>query len=336
MSEQHQDPLVEEALHWLVVLRDKNASQADHEAFDRWLKIDASHEAAWRRAQQVWMRLDRIGPAFRNRAPPPPVPTPPPRLVAAPWMRPTLSAPPVPARTGRRRFLYGAVAAAFAIPAGIVVSRRGLFADHATRVGERRTISLDDGSKVELASSSSLSIDFAADLRRIVLHEGEAFFNVVHDPARPFVVDAASGRTRALGTTLNIKMSDPLVTVAVTEHAVFVSANGVEPVTVNEGQLVRYGPNRMGDVRDANLDQVEAWRRDRLIFQDTLLGDVMADLKRYRGGQIIMTDSALRRLLVTATFDADKADAAIDTIASSLPIQVTRVTNLLVVLSPKG
>lgn len=335
MAEQDPDPLVEEALRWLVVLRDKNANEADRLAFDRWLKLDSSHEIAWRRAQQVWMRLDRIGPAFKNRAPPAPAPVPPPRLVAAPWMRPTLSAPPVPARTGRRRLLYGAIAAAVAIPAGIVLSRPGLFAGHATRVGERRKISLDDGSTVELASSSSLSIDFTADLRRVVLHEGEAFFNVVHDPARPFVVDAASGRTRALGTTLNVKISDPLVTVAVTEHAVFVSANGVEPVTVNEGQLVRYGPNRMGDVRDANLDQVEAWRHDRLIFQDTLLGDVVADLKRYRGGQIIMTDSALRRLPVTATFDADKADAAIDTIARSLPIQVTRVTNLLVVLSPK-
>ncbi len=253
-------------------------------------------------------------------------------------MRPTLSVP-VSTRPGlgRRRFLYAAAAvAAVAAPAAVLLTQPGLFADHATAVGERRTIPLDDGSKVELASSSSLSIDFAADQRRIVLHEGEAFFNVAHDPARPFVVEAASGRTRALGTAFDIKMSGALVTVAVTEHAVFVAANGAEQVTVNEGQQVRYGPNRMGAVRDANLDQVEAWRRDRLIFQDALLGDVIADLERYRGGRILMTSSALRRMPVTAVFDAGRADEAIDTIASSLPIRVTRVTDLLVVLSPKG
>jgi len=279
------------------------------------------------------MRLDRIGPAFRNRVPPP-VPGRP-RLVALPSMRPTAS---VPAQRGpsRRRFLYAAAGiAAVAAPASVLLTRPGLFADHATAVGERRTIALDDGSKVELAGSSSLSVHFAADLRRLVLHEGEAFFNVVRDPARPFVVDTASGRTRALGTAFDIKMSDPLVTVAVTEHSVLVSANGAEPVTVNEGQMVRYGPNRTGTVRDADLDQVEAWRHDRLIFRDTPLGEVVADLERYRGGRIVMTDAALHRLLVTAVFDAGKADAAIDTIADTLPIRVRRLANLLVVLLPK-
>lgn len=337
MSEQHQDPLVEEALHWLVVLRDKSASEADRQAFDRWLKLDASHEAAWRRAQQVWMRLDRIGPAFKNRAPPPPVPAPQPRLVAAPWMRPTISAQPVPARAGRRRFLYGAVAAVAAIPASIMLSRPGLFADHATLVNERRTISLDDESSIELAGASSVSIDFGSELRRIVLHEGEAFFNVASDAARPFVVDAASGRTWALGTAFNVKIGgDNAATVTVMEHSVDVSAEGAGQVTVNDGQQVRYGRRRMGAVLGADLEQVEAWRSDRFVFRDTPLGDVMADLERYRGGHVVLTDSRLRALAVTDTFDTSEADAAIDAIASTLPVRVHRVSSLLVVLSPSA
>ncbi len=216
-----------------------------------------------------------------------------------------------------------------------MLTRPGLFADHATGVGERRSVSLGDGSTVELAGSSSLSIDFASDLRRIVLHEGEAFFNVVQDPSRPFVVDAATGRTRASVAAFDVKISPPLVTVAVAAHSVFVSANGAEQVAVNEGQRVRYGPNLTGPVRDANLDHVEAWRRDRLVFHNTLLGDVIADLERYRGGRIFVTDQALRRLVVTAAFDVGEADAAIEAIARSLPIEVTRITDLLVVLSPK-
>jgi transmembrane sensor len=332
MQEKRQDPLVEEALHWLVVLKDRNASEADRQAFDEWLKQDSSHEAAWQRAQQVWMRLDRIGPAFRNRAP---LPAHSPRLATPPSMSPRLSEPVV-ARPGmgRRRVLYAAAGiAAVAAPASVMLARPGLFADHASGVGERRTVSLGDGSTVELAGSSSLSIDFAADLRRIVLHEGEAFFNVVQDPARPFVVDAATGRTRASVAAFDVKISPPLVTVAVTAHSVSVSANGAEQVAVNEGQRVRYGPNLTGPVREANLDQVEAWRRDRLVFQNTMLGDVIADLERYRGGRIIMIDSALRRLPVTAAFDTSEADAALDAIASALEIRVYRVSGLLVVLS---
>ena len=61
-------------------------------------------------------------------------------------------------------------------------------------MGERRTIALEDGSSIELAGSSSLSVDFAADLRRIVLYEGEAYLDLVRDTARPFVVEAAQRR----------------------------------------------------------------------------------------------------------------------------------------------
>lgn len=333
MRQRVQDPLVEEALHWLVVLKDRNASAADREAFDHWLQFDASHAAAWGRAQQVWMRLDRIGPAFRERPQVPRTPGPP-RLVTAP----ATGAPsiPAPVRAGRRRFLYGVGAmAALALPAALVAMRSRVFATHATRAGERRTIVVEDGSGIELAGASSLSVDFTGDVRRIVLHDGEAAFDIVQDPSRPFEVHAASGYTRALGTAFDVKISGGLVAVAATEQSVLVSANGAEPVTVNEGQLVRYGPNRTGTVRDADLAQVEAWRRDRLVFQDTPLGEVIDDLERYRGGRIVLADSRLRALSVTGSYAASEADAVVDSLASSLPVRVMRLSGLLVVVSSR-
>ncbi len=347
MQEQHQDPLIEEALRWLVVLRDKAASDADRAAFERWLKADPRHEAAWERAKLVWMRVGKIGPAFAARAAAEAAAhaaalaaarvsaavASPPRLVATPSMR--LGPPPRAKMPGRRRFLYAAAAVtAVAVPAGILLVRPGLFADHGTAVGERRTVSLEDGSTVELAGASSLSVDFAADLRRVVLHAGEAFFTVARDATRPFVVEAAAGRTQALGTAFDVKRQGDDVTVAVAEHGVAVStADG--KVVVQQGQQVRYGARRLGAAQDADLGQVEAWRRDRLIFQETPLGEVIADLERYRGGRIVVTDSRLRAIPVTAVFDTRQADAALDTIASALPIRLHRLTGLLVILSPK-
>ena len=331
MQEQHQDPLIEEALHWLVVLRDKAASDADRAAFERWLKADPRHEAAWRRAQLVWMRVGKIGPAFAARAPAAVVSPP---LAATPSMRP--GAPPRAKMPGRRRFLYAAAAVtAVAAPAAILLSQPGLLADHGTGVGERRTVSLEDGSTVELAGASSLSVDFDAASRRVVLHAGEAFFSVARDTARPFVVEAAAGRTQALGTAFDVKCQGDEVTVAVAEHAVAVSIADTR-VVVGQGQQVRYGPRRLGAVHDADLGQVEAWRRDRLVFHETPLGDVIADLERYRGGRIVVTDARVRGIPVTAVFDARQADAALDTIASSLPIRLYRLTGMLVVLSPKA
>jgi transmembrane sensor len=291
------------------------------------------------------MRVGKIGPAFAKReaeraaaeASLPPAEAPVPVLRAA---GPRPEAPPVtaarPASVIRRRLLYaGAALAAVAIPAGVLLPWPALLADLRTGAGERRTITLQDGSTVELAAASALSVDFTAELRRVVLHEGEAFFTVAADRKRPFVVEATGGRTRALGTAFDVKLGSDSVVVSVTEHTVEISVEGAQQV-VSEGQQVRYGRGKIEAVHEADLEQVEAWRRDRLVFQEAPLGDVVADLQRYRGGRIVMTESRLRDLPVTAAFDARQADAAVDAIAATLPIRVRRVSDLLVVLSPKG
>ncbi len=188
MQEQHPDPLIEEALRWSVVLKSRTASADDRAAFDLWLQADPRHEAAWTQAQQVWMRVGKIGPAFANRAAaqyqaaytPHPEPD---RL-----RRHARSAAgnPRPAPVSRRRlFVAAAAVAAIVAPTALVLSRPGLFADQRTAVGERRTVALPDGSTIELAGASALSVDFSASMRRVVLQEGEAFFNVAHDLARP-------------------------------------------------------------------------------------------------------------------------------------------------------
>lgn len=327
MQAQDGDPLIEEALRWLVVLQDSGASDADRAAFAAWLAADPRHAAAWERAERVWTRVGRFGPAFRASQGAPGRP-------AADAGRAGRPSGDAPAKADRRRFLQAAAAvAAVAVPAAVLVSRPGLLADHATAVGERRTVTLEDGSTVELAGSSSLSVDFSAVARRIVLHDGEAFFDVARDGTRPFEVEAADGTTRALGTAFDVKRQGSDVTVAVVEHTVQVTAGGGVAV-VGQGQQVRYGARRLGRVHDADISHVEAWRRDRLIFYETPLGEVIADLERYRGGRIVMTDARLRGIPVTAVFDARQADAALDTIADSLSIRVRRLTGLLVVLSP--
>lgn len=340
MQEQPPDPLIEEALRWFAVLKDKSASEADHAAFNRWLLEDARHAAAWKQAQRTWMRVGKIGPAFANSAPAAislgaaAVAALPPPLAATPAMRPTVSRPPP---VSRRRLFYAAAAVtAMVVPTALALSRPGLFADRRTTVGERQTISLPDGSTVELAGASALSVDFTGKARRLVLHAGEAFFDAALDPERPFVVEAAAGSARTPGAAFDVKIADDAVAATVVRGAVEVSVTGLPPASVGEGQQVRYSERQIGPVREADPEQVQAWRHDRLVFQDTSLGDAIADLERYRGGHIVITDSSLRALPVTAAFDARQADAALDTMALTLPIRVRRLTDFLVVLSPKA
>jgi len=322
MSERVEDPLLEEALRWFVLLRDESHDENDRRAFERWRSSDSAHEAAWRRAQAVWAKADVLEPAFARAGDP--------AVASFP------ATADRPRRLGRRRWLQAAAIAAVAAPVAIVASRPDLWADHRTAAGERRTVTLADGSTVELAGKSALSLSFSATERRLRLVAGEAFFTVAADPARPFVVEAGEGRIRALGTAFNVKLSDETVIVTVTEHRVEVSTGPDSRVQVEEGQQVRYVAHALEAPRPADLRAVQGWRRDRLVFQDASLGEVVADLERCRGGRIILTDSRLRALPVTAVFDVRQTDAALDTIAGILPIRLHRMTDWLVVLSPRN
>ncbi|MBS0221418.1 MAG: FecR family protein [Proteobacteria bacterium] len=311
MSDQVRDPLIEEALRWLVVLRDPSAKEADRRAFDLWRSADPAHEAAWRRAQETWRHADILAPALQGQA-----------------------SSPVRRSWNRRRWLQAATVGTVAIPVGTLLLRSDLLADFRTAAGERRTIGLEDGSTVELAGASALSVSFNAKSRLLRLVAGEAFFNVVPE-ARPFLVEAGAGRVRALGTAFDIKLAETAVIVAVSMHRVSISIGGIPGMIVEQGQVVHYTAARIEPAQAANLRKVEAWRHDRLIFEDAPLGEVIADLERCRGGRIVLTDARLRAMPVTAVFDVRQTDAALATIARTLPVRVHRFTDFLIVLSPR-
>lgn len=320
MTDRVEDPLLEEALRWFVLLRDDSHTENDRRAFERWRTTDAAHEAAWQRAQAVWDRADILKPAFDRGA----------------VVKSFPLAAPRPQLLKRRRWLQAAAVLAIAAPAAYLANRPDLFADHRTAPGERRTVTLTDGSTVELAGGSSLSVTFDATARRLELIDGEAFFSVAPDASRPFIVAAAEGRIRALGTAFNVKRLGETVIVTVTEHRVEVSTGDGRTVEIGQGQQVRYVARQLQAPQPADLRAVEGWRRDRLVFQDAPLGEVVADLERSRGGRIVLTDSRLRALSVTAVFDARQTDAALATIAEILPIRIHRLTDWLIVLSPKS
>ncbi len=320
MTDRVEDPLLEEALRWFVLLRDDSHTEVDRRAFERWRASDAAHEAAWQRAQAVWDRADILKPAFDRGA-----------VVKSFPLAASRSLP-----LKRRRWLQAAAVLAIVASAAYLANRPDLFADHRTSPGERHTVTLADGSTVELAGGSALSVTFDATARRLELIDGEAFFSVAPEANRPFIVAAGEGRIRALGTAFNVKRLGETVIVTVTEHRVEVSTGAGRSVEIGQGQQVRYVARALQVPQPADLRAVEGWRRDRLVFQDAPLGEVVADLERSRGGRIVLTDSRLRALPVTAVFDARQTDAALATIAEILPIRIHRLTDWLIVLSPKG
>jgi len=302
MNEDATDPTIMEALEWFVRMRDNKVTAAEQQAFEAWLAADEAHAEAWKHAQALWARFDIMQPEFD-------------RLRRG---RPVLS---------RRNFILGSVAMIGGLGGLFAIDQTGLFAEYKTDIGERRTIGLPDGSTVELGSYSALSTHFNEMERRVELYRGEGFFDVSHDAARAFLVSAGGGTTRALGTKFDIKFVDDLVTVAVGEHAVQVQGRGFSNLRLEEGWQVSYGRNGLGQPTEASLDTVEAWRSDRIIFQDVPLRRVLAELERYRRGRIILMDSSIGDIPVTAIFQTARTESALQTIADTLGVRHLNAAN---------
>jgi len=301
MKEVETDPVYMKALEWFVLLQDKSVSAEDRRAFSAWISSDPAHRMAYERAETLWQRFDAVKPEidrFRQSG--------------------NLSV----RRVGRRGVVLGGLAALVPIPSAYLMLRHGRFATYQTSVGERRSFTLADGSTVELGSYSALSVDFSENSRSLVLHEGQGVFQVASDPSRPFVVSANGGTITALGTVFDVKLLNQAVTVSVIDHAVSVSFDQGDPVRLNEGWQLTYGGDEAALPHRADLQTVEAWRNDRIIFEDVPLRRVLNELERYRRGRIFLTDAEIGNMPVTAIFDTRDAEAALATIAETLPIRV--------------
>lgn len=311
------DPMTRQALAFVVRLTSGDATEADAEALKGWRASGPAQEQAYREAVRLWRLVSRS------------------EIAAA---GPTAKIHPFPQKMGRRSFLRSGALAASVAGLAVVAGGYGLlgpsigtlFADHRTKVGERRGIDLPDGSRIELNTSTALSVRYTDQERRIDLIEGEALFTVTPDQARPFVVHAAAGRTTAVGTVFSVRHEAAQVSVTCVEGTIDVAANRVTRLTA--GQYVRYGRD-LGEVSDIDAQIATAWSKGLLIFRDERLGKVIDEVNRYRAGWIVIADSKRADQRVTGVFHLDRTEELLHHIEQTLGVSETRITDQLIVLN---
>lgn len=314
----------DEALQWFVILRDEDVTEDDRQRFEQWLDADTEHKRAWLEVERVWEGLDLLSEKQALPSERPAIPA----ALHRPRRSSTAAGTP---RGVSWKHTMLAACLALALIASWQFIPVGMMADYRSGVSERQTVRLEDGSQIELGTSSAIDVNYNGERRTVKLLTGEAFFTVAKDSARPFVVQAGDGQVAVLGTAFNVKIEDG-VTVAVTHNTVEVSAAG-DRKKVNEGHLVHYDAAGLSPVKNADLETVQAWRHDQLVFNDAPLSQVIAELQRYRHGHIQLLSGEAGNLRVTAVFDTHRPDAALDTIAESLNLRVYRATNLLVAIT---
>ena len=309
MNEHDSHTPLDQALEWCVRLQDAGATPAEHEAFAHWLAADPSHPAAWQRARQVWGVAGVAGHAqvAANRA--------------------------MVKRISRRPPIGLASAAAVLLAVTWFALSPARWADYRTDVAQVRSWTLEDGSTVQLAPQTALDVNFSAGERRLRLYQGEAWFNVAPNPSRPFIVEAAGGDVRALGTAFDVQLLEDGVNVTVTEHRVRISRAG-QQADASEGQTLHYGAQGIGAPRRVDPGQQLAWREHRLVFRDESLGQVLQRLQPYSSAHLMLTDNRLAQLRVTAAVQAREVDAALQSLQVVLPIRITTLGPWLTLVRP--
>ena len=200
---------------------------------------------------------------------------------------------------------------------------------YATAVGQRDSVRLADGSRVVLAPESQLTVaaGYGNNVREVELR-GEAYFDVQHDAARPFLVRASGAAIRDLGTTFTVRTTgDQGVRVAVTSGSVSLApmqAPATDAVVLQPGDAGTLGTDGRTVVERGGATEPDtAWTRGRLAFREAPMGTVRAELRRWYGIDL-QVDSSYASRHLTMTFDGDPADRVLDIIAASLGAEVSR------------
>ena len=262
---------------------------------------------------------------------------------------PRLTSQPVP----RWRVPYPALAAAGLLVIGLSswLALRGRDrstlassspAEYSTRVGERDSLRLADGTLVVLGPQSSLKVaDQYGKQQRTVEMLGEAYFDVVHDDARPFVVRTGGAAIRDVGTRFVVRNDGTEgVSVAVTEGSVALAASADSPggeVVLQAGDHGRVRPGGKTTTRrgGAGADDL-AWMQGNLVFREAPLAEVIASLQRWYGIQLRVADPSLQSRHITATFTGEPRERVLEVIGLALGADIEHRGDTAIVRSMKG
>ena len=278
------------AAQWIVRREKGEWTGDDQSAFDAWLAAAPGHRIAYLRLTDVWNRASRLKaldqPARR-------------RFLG--FRRGDLLKPL--ARVAALFILAAAIGAA-----GYAYLSRTNDTRYATGIGEREIISLADGSRIELNTQTVLRLSHEAGKRIVKLESGQAYFDIKHDAAHPFVVLTGQHRVTDIGTKFEVRTDASHVQVTLFEgSAQFESDNA--SVTRQNAILVP------GDVAVATAQSMRivrkptqklmaelGWRHGVIVFDHTTLADAASEFNRYNRKKLIVTDPKVAKLTIGGTF----------------------------------
>jgi transmembrane sensor len=303
-----------QAAAWVARLHGPNRTEDVEAGLRRWLAESPEHAAAFELLTDTWQKSARL----RRR----------PIERIASWEK-----------VGFRVSFSRAAVATMAVAVLAVLGT--IFYLHSdavvTDVGEQRTLTLEDGTRVYLNTNSRAVVHYDKKFRQVNLEKGEALFEVAKRPEWPFVVTAGDRQVTALGTAFIVRRDEKDLAVTLVEGKVTVSpikfvstgvpkrqGEGASTVpqrtpdpdaasvfTLSPGQRLTLASSAPPKVDRPPLERVTAWQRGQVAFDSTPLADAVAEMNRYSTVRLLVEDPSTAAIRVSGIFRAgDSADFA--------------------------
>ncbi len=231
---------------------------------------------------------------------------------------------------------------------------------YATAVGEQKRVVLEDGTVIQLNTDSRILVDYSGVNRRVILVQGEAFFEVSPDTSRQFTVDVGSRSVSVIGTKFAVQKAGFQLEVSVVEGRVAVhrfedsvlpgvSSSAVlskdslavtdlaDQYHLEAGITARFSgdlgaPTSSVDVAlvdDAN--NYPYWRYGQLKFENQPLYEVVREINRYSKIKVLIEDSRIMDMKISSSMQLDEIDAALESFEVALPVRITRHSDRIVI-----
>lgn len=325
------DPRLTQAARWRVLLTEAGLQTSP--AFELWHE-DPQNRAAWEQVNAPWdffagvahepevmaARQAALGDAFR---------------VADHAVSPL-----------RRLLQVAALLLAIGLTAAGGVWWTNLPDHYETAHGERRVVTLKDGSRISLDANSLVTVRYLSNARMLELRRGQARFDVARDKERPFSVIAGDQKVVATGTAFNIDMAGPKVLVTLIEGHVLVygqrgqnteltQVDSTPQIELKAGEQLAVAPAVPPMVVPVNIQRVTAWTSGQIIFESEPLSSVVERVNRYGVTRIEISDAAVANMKISGVFNAGDVAGAVDIVTQYLPVRAVPLDGGRVLLEAK-
>lgn len=321
----------QDAVRWLA--REDLHQSPQREQFAAWLEESQDHRDAWIQARRMWDVFDRaddsdliaaLARAARQAGPEPGAKRFRPWLIAASIALAVVSATLYAgARQGWFDRSAAPVQVATQAPPSLAAIGR---ADYVTGEGQKSIVDLPDGTRVTLDAGSAVDVAFMDGRRDVRLLSGHAFFDVAHDRAHPFAVQAAGRVVTALGTQFDVRLTPGALRVVLAEGSVSVSSApggaAAPPIRLMPGEAFSAQAGVAGTVSRADLDETLAWKQGVVEFRDQPLSEAVGQLNRYTRAQIVIKDPKVAALRITGVFRTGDIKRFGRSVSEVLPVRM--------------